>query len=792
MLKPFMTLMRLSVMASCLLPLGVWAHMLASSFWKSPDAMTWPNLARQLTLLILITAATIYALIKLPRWLDTHLQTLSENQTQYLQQFKPRLTDLAIFTTAALSLLLELAVIRWQSSLFVLFAFYKNFSLLACFLGLGLGYALSDRKHIPLMLVIPLMAWQALILSFTKFGPTGWSCKILSFTPIAEQLNMGTAVDTKTYQYLAVYAFLAVVFVMTALIFIPVGQLCGALMNRRPKLRAYGLNLLGSIVGVAIIFLFSLFWTPPLVWFVPVFALLIAFQAYSPKVLVSSICALALLVVVLAWPTTPFWEQIHSPYQLLERGYSNNDVTVVRAAGHYYQRIHDYSHLEKNGPRDHVAQYYELPFGVFGPADRIAIVGSGTGNDVAAALRCDVNHIDAIEIDPGIIMIGQRYHPEKPYDNPRVNPIINDARSFLRNTEQTYDMVVYGLLDSHTLLSHASNVRVDSFVYTVEALREARARLKPNGMLSLSFAILKPELGRKIYMMITEAFNGAEPVCLEAQKDGAVVYFVRKTGSVEIPQHLLDSGAFTDATSLYADPSLQADVSTDDWPFFYMPRRVYPISYLIIIGIILILSVITVLPFFRGRSGSPWQSSHAVFFLLGAGFMLIETKGITELGLTFGNTWQVIGILLGGILTMAFIANCVVVWLGIRRIVIPFILLLAALALGLWIARSGGFSSTTTGRLATLLVLTCPCFLAASVFHPCSADSMPTSPAPWPPISSAPWSAASSNTTQCTSASSGSTGWLWPYTAWPSYSLCSPDPPPLSQPDQFDLLAGAL
>ena len=55
-----------------------------------------------------------------------------------------------------------------------------------------------------------------------------------------------------------------------------------------------------------------------------------------------------------------------------------------------------------------------------------------------------------------------------------------------------YDMVVYGLLDSHTLLSHASSVRLDSFVYTVEGLRKARKRLNPDGILSLSFAVMNP------------------------------------------------------------------------------------------------------------------------------------------------------------------------------------------------------------------------------------------------------------------------------------------------------------
>ena len=75
-------------------------------------------------------------------------------------------------------------------------------------------------------------------------------------------------------------------------------------------------------------------------------------------------------------------------------------------------------------------------------------------------------------------------------------------------------MVIYGLLDSHTLLSHASSVRLDSFIHTVEGLREARSRLRSNGMISLSFTVLSPELGHKIYMMLLEAFDGRQPICV--------------------------------------------------------------------------------------------------------------------------------------------------------------------------------------------------------------------------------------------------------------------------------------
>jgi surface polysaccharide O-acyltransferase-like enzyme len=126
---------------------------------------------------------------------------------------------------------------------------------------------------------------------------------------------------------------------------------------------------------------------------------------------------------------------------------------------------------------------------------------------------------------------------------------------------------------------------------------------------------------------------------------------------------LLKSAGFKDITSFYANPKLQADVPTDDWPFFYMPKRIYPVSYLGMFGLILALTLMCTYNFTKQK---PVFSSSA-FFFLGAGFMLIETKAITELGLTFGNTWQVIGIVISAILLMAFLANCAVQWFRIRR-----------------------------------------------------------------------------------------------------------------------------
>ena len=327
-------------------------------------------------------------------------------------------------------------------------------------------------------------------------------------------------------------------------------------------------------------------------------------------------------------------------------------------------------------------------------------------------MRAGAGRVDAIEIDPVILLVGEERHPERPYADPRVHAVNNDARSFLRGTTGTYDLIVYGLLDSHTLLSHGSSVRLDSFVYTVEGLREARARLKPDGVISLSFTVMSDQLAKKIYLMLQQVFDGRPPICVIADYDGAVIFLESNNSVWNIPPNVVKDTGFQEGTARYADPAIQADVSTDDWPFFYMPQRVYPVSYLVMIVQVLLMSWFVTGNFLSEKP----RFSHLSFFFLGVGFMLVETKGITEMGLTFGNTWQVIGIVIASILVMAFLGNFTVQRLKIQRPWIPYLLLLTSLALGWMVAGSGGFSSTVFGRLETAAVLTCPLFFSGIVF----------------------------------------------------------------------------
>ena len=662
--------------------------------------------------LILITASRPI-LIRLEPLIDA----AARRQAEFLDSIPYRYVGVAIFTSAALSLFLELSVIRWQATVFELFAFYKNFSLLACFAGLGLGYALGSRKSIPLFLAAPIFCWQFILMLGLRYGLSENDRQSLKMLPFSEQLNMGLPVVDTLFNGFQTYLLLALVFLLTALAFIPIGQLCSCLLEKREKLSAYGLNLAGSIVGVLLMFFLSAFWTPPVLWFLLAFALLLVFHVWSPRPLLFGATSVVLALIVLAWPADPGWQRIYSPYQLLEVGQGAQGQMVILAAGHYYQRVHDLSRSNRNVDAipglNSIRSYYEMPYWLYGhPPGYVAVVGAGTGNDVAAALRNGAQKVDAIEIDPAILMEGKLGHPEHPYFNPRVRAVVSDARTFLRTTNEHYDMVVYGLLDSHTLLSHASSVRLDSFVYTVEGLREARQRLNPDGILSLSFSVMNQQLGGKIYLMLQNAFDGRPPVCVRTRYDAAVIFLEPNHGQLLLPPALLQKSGFEDATSTFAAPPVAADMSTDDWPFFYMPRRVYPVSYLVMAGLVLALSWFIFSRFLDGRP----QFGTAPFFFLGAGFMLIETKAITELGLVFGNSWQVIGIVIIAILLMAFLANFAVRRYTIERSSITYLLLLFSLTIGWWIAHTGGLHSSWLGQVGLAFVLTSPMFLSGILF----------------------------------------------------------------------------
>ncbi len=90
-------------------------------------------------------------------------------------------------------------------------------------------------------------------------------------------------------------------------------------------------------------------------------------------------------------------------------------------------------------------------------------------------------HVDAVEIDPEILDLGRRFHPDRPYDDPRVTTHVDDGRAFLERTDARYDLILFALPDSLTLVNGSGAIRLESYLFTKEAIESVREHLTEQG-----------------------------------------------------------------------------------------------------------------------------------------------------------------------------------------------------------------------------------------------------------------------------------------------------------------------
>ena len=632
-----------------------------------------------------------------------------------------------IVLVTMVSLLLELVMIRWLSSVFPVFAFFKNFTLLACFLGLGAGYAVSEKQPCAPQLVLPMLALFVTVITLLRYDVIEAN-SLFATLPMQEQTSVGASTDVLDFlavlkQSVPLYMLLAMSFMLCACICYPVGQLCGKLLQSADALKAYGLNLVGSIVGVLVLFVMSLFWLPPVVWFTAVGGILLYFVLARDSRLPLGVASFCLLLAVLSWPVQPEIQRIYSPYQLLERMAKPDGLMNLLSGGAYYQKVFNLAETNRGHEPDedrYVRAYYEFPFNFKKTPERVAIVGAGSGNDVAAALRMGASHVDAIEIDPAIAFLGKHNHPEHPYDDPRVTLQINDARNFFRTADEKYDLIIYGVLDSHTALSHASNLRVDSYVYTREGITEAFKLLKPDGVMSVAFALPNESLGFKLSHILQDIPGAGKPLAVRVRYDSnlTTAFITQKGHDIALPDTSAFAAiGFTDVSKHFAQAYPEASIPTDDWPFFYMINRTYPVSYVIALGMVLLLSYM----FVRKTLGlnDPVERGYLPFFFLGSGFMLVETKAITELGLHLGGTWFVIAATIVMVLVMAFLANLIVRRKVFLQTGLAYLGLLVSLLVGYFSARNHELfvlGSPLASLFLSCVLLTVPLFFSGIVF----------------------------------------------------------------------------
>jgi spermidine synthase len=624
-----------------------------------------------------------------------------------------------LFLASFLVLFVEVVLIRWMPAYIRLLAYFSNFILLASFLGIGIGCLLAPARA-------RLFAWFP-VLTSAVIGVVYTFRLEVAIPPSASiYFTSGTAEPVVAVE---TTFLLPIVFVTVAALLATAAQRMAREMAVLPPLKGYTINIAGSLAGVAAFGLMSWLELPPTVWFGIAFALAIPllvtpepsaeYNASAtaavpaprrPAPRAAAIIDIALLALSLVLVHQLARGALWSPYYKITVG-QNGEDTVVEVNNIFHQSMAPVAHKE---------YFYQWPYAVFGDTfENVLILGAGSGTDVAAALMHGARHVDAVEIDPTIIRLGKQLHPDHPYDDPRVTVINDDARHYLRTTKKKYDLVVFALIDSLTLQSSFSGVRLESYMFTEESFRAVRDRLAPDGLLVVYNYFREKWLVDRLANIAAVAFGSEPRVHVhEARAYLGIMLAGPRLATLKADPVVPDQVTAYNQSHAPSPARMHArdhtiEPATDDWPFLYLRTRHIERQYIVTLALILIVSVVAVFWTLRGQHGRwSWE-----FFLLGAGFMLLETKAIIQFALLWGSTWVVASLAIAAVLCMALFANFIVSRVETKRRWAVGAVLIALLTLNALIPVGHvGFESRAAESVFYALLMFSPILCAGLLF----------------------------------------------------------------------------
>lgn len=582
---------------------------------------------------------------------------------------------------SALMLFVELALIRWAGANVLHLSYFSNFVLLGSFLGIGIGFLRGTRRR-NLFPFAPLALFG--LVAFIRFFPVDVrvsGTQLLFFTTD----NLASSGPPQ-------WVTLPVIFLAVAIALAALAQGVAVVFARFESLEAYRLDILGSLAGIVAFSALSLLSAPSVVWgAVAAVGLLAALRPRVPLDALRVVAPLIGLVLLLGAESVAPGTSWSPYYKVTEEDVG---LPLISVNGVPHQIMQS---AEQRLFYDQI--YEQLPEG--GPGD-VLIIGAGSGNDVSVALARGATRVDAVEIDPRMQAIGAAKHPDRPYDDPRVVTHIDDGRAFLERTDRRFDLILFALPDSITLVSGQSSLRLESFLFTTEAIESARERLNPGGAFAMYNYYRDPWLADRLAGTVAEAF-GTTP-CISEPSDLAPLTTIVAS----------DDTSRLQCASTWAPTGPVVEPATDDHPFPYLRDRALPAFYLITIGLILAVSLIAV----RASSGPLRQMSpYADLFCMGVAFLLLETKHVVQFALLFGTTWFVNALVFGGVLLSILAAIMVARRFTPRRPGLLYLALVVAVAVAWAVPGSALLSLSTVPRFAAAVTLAfAPIFLANLIF----------------------------------------------------------------------------
>ena len=521
-----------------------------------------------------------------------------------------------------LMLFVELALIRWTGSNILYLSYFSNFILLASFLGIGLGFLRADaRRNLFPLAPIGLAALIAFVRLFpVEIDRSG--TELIFFGALGIQSGLPPWLTLPVL-------FLGVAGVMTL-----IGEGVARTFRRFSPLDAYRLDILGSLAGIIAFSVLAFLGAPPLAWGSVVALALVLLADRSSRIWQLPVLGIMLVLLgVESIVPTDSW----SPY------YKIRLITQPSGAVSLFVNGIPHQTMEAAEKRLNTVTLYGLVYQRTPSIPKnVLIVGAGTGVDVAVALKKGVQHVDAVEIDPRIHAIGAQQNPDRPFQDPRVTSYVNDGRAFLEQTTRRYDLILFALPDSLTLVAGQSSLRLESYLFTAEAMQAARAHLTAGGAFGEYNYYREDWLVDRLAGTLQQVYG--HPPCLDSTGHFGRLALLMASAS---PDALQCPRVWKTASATVAAPA------TDDYPFLYLKDRTIPGFYLLTLALILLAALLLV----RVTAGTLHRmGGYLDLFFMGAAFLLLETKNVVQFALLFGTTWFVNSLVFLGILVAVYLA----------------------------------------------------------------------------------------------------------------------------------------
>lgn len=282
----------------------------------------------------------------------------------------------------------------------------------------------------------------------------------------------------------------------------------------------------------------------------------------------------------------------------------------------------------------------------------VLLISGGASGMIQEILKYNINSLDYIEQNPGLIEVGSLY-TENIVDDERINIIHDDPRLFLKNkSDKKYDVILINLPDPYS-------TQINRF-YTSEFFEQLRKNLDRYGVVSISLLSKVnyiSEEARNIHSSIYSTLKliFQKVIIIPGEKNYFIASNVNLSQSItelidvrQIKTEYVNGNFLDDETIkkesdiLKVDISTEIDINEDFNPVVYLFQLKYWLSFFnlnyYLLGLLIILPVfIIILRFNYINLG---------LFVTGFSASSIEVILIIAFQVIYGYTYQMMGIII--------------------------------------------------------------------------------------------------------------------------------------------------